>query len=644
MAEVTLQQLFTPGKIGGVSIPNRIVCTSMVTNYCDDDGRATDRFVDYFEAKARGGYGLIMSEALVVDPAGKGFANEAGIWEDGQIEGLSRMTAAIHRHGSRTFAQLLHAGRQTTSQTTGGIRPEAPSPIPCPVRREMPRELTVRDIGRLVSRFGDAAVRAERAGFDGVEVHAGHGYLVAEFLSSYANRRTDSYGGSLRNRLRFLSEIIAEIRARTGRGFPLGVRISAEEYVPGGRTMEDTRAIALFLERECRIDYVNLSFGTYGDGGATAPMYLGHAFRVHYAEELKKTVSIPVITVGRINDPLLAEALLVSGKADFVAMTRASLADPDLPRKAREGEWEDIRQCIGCMQGCLDLLQANKPIRCLVNPSIGFEYADDLSRTSAPKNVAVVGGGPAGIEAARAAALRGHRVTLFEHRAFLGGQFALGAYPPAKGEFASYAAWAAQALQKLGVQVRLETKADVDSLRALSPDLVLCATGGVPLRPSIPGIDGENVVLAQDVLAGTVSVGGNVVVAGGGLVGAETAAHLGFLGKRVTLVEMLPAVAGDDSPPRRPHLMGLLAKYGVTILTNTKIVGIGMDRVLTETSGEAKSLPAETVVLAFGSAPDSSLCDALRAAGIDAVAVGDAVSVSNALEATRSGYEAGLRI
>ena len=379
--------LFEPKKIRNVTIPNRFAVTSMVGNFCDPQGRAGDRFVKYFEAKARGGYGLVMSEALVVSEDGKGFFAEGGIWDDAQIEGLARMTKAVHRYESKTFAQLIHAGRQTLQKWNNGHRPVAPSPLACPVRKEVPREMTAEDVARVIADFASAARRAKEAGFDGVEIHAGHGYLVAQFLSSYANKRVDAYGGPLAGRMKFLLEIVEAVREAVG-DMPVGVRISAEEHMPGGRNIEDTKAIAVALER-AGVDYLNVSNGTYGDGGTTPPMHGPHAWKVNNAEQVKKVVSIPVITAARINDPLLAESVLLSGKADFVAMTRASLAQPDMPNLTKKGE--PSRLCIGCMQGCYDRMQSGEPITCLVNPNCGYEYLDDLSPLGAPKHVVVVG-------------------------------------------------------------------------------------------------------------------------------------------------------------------------------------------------------------------------------------------------------------
>ena len=626
--------LFEPKKIRNVTIPNRLAVTSMVGNFCDPQGRAGDQFVKYFEAKARGGYGLVMSEALVVSEDGKGFVAEGGIWDDSQIEGLARMTRAVHQYESNTFAQLIHAGRQTLQKWNNGHRPIAPSPLACPVRKEVPREMTREDIARVIADFANAARRAKEAGFDGVEIHAGHGYLVAQFLSSYANKRVDAYGGPLAGRMKFLLDIVCAVREAVG-DIPVGVRISAEEHMPGGRNIEDTKAIAVALER-AGVDYLNVSNGTYGDGGTTPPMHGPHAWKVNNAEQVKKVVAIPVITAARINDPLLAESVLLSGKADFVAMTRASLAQPDLPNLAKKGE--PSRLCIGCMQGCYDRMQSGEPITCLVNPNCGYEYLDDLSRAKMPKRVVVVGGGPAGIEAARAAALTGHSVALYEANDYLGGNFTLAAYAPGKGEFTCYPAWAAGELARLGVEVRMGERATAEAIRAQNPDLVVLATGGTPIRPRIPGIDGANVATASQVMRGEAVCGDRVVVCGGGQVGAETAVFLGIGGKKVTMIEQLPTIANGESPAVLPFLMGQIAAYKVNVKTECKITGITNDGVMYEENGKENTAPCDTVVLAFGFRPDGRLASELAGFSGKIIAVGDAVDVKNALVATRDGF------
>ncbi|MBN2397677.1 MAG: NADH:flavin oxidoreductase, partial [Deltaproteobacteria bacterium] len=365
-----LETVFSPIRVGSIEIPNRLVVPAMVMSYCNADGTATERYLAYHEAKARGGWGVIITENYAVVPEGRGFPNIPGLWDDSQIQGHAELTRRVHDAGGIIFAQIYHCGRQTTRRVIGS-QPVAPSPIPCPSIGKMPRELTLHEIRAIVEAFGDCALRAQRAGFDGIEVHGAHGYLIAQFMSLHANKRTDGYGGPLTNRLRFPLEVLVDIRSKVGSNFPVIFRISGDELVPGGRAIEETKTIVQTLER-AGIDAVHVSVGTYGSGYAiTPPAAVAHGWITGYAREVKRVVSIPVITVGRITDPHLAETIVAGGTADLVAMGRASLADPDLPNKAAAGRFGEINHCIGCMQGCAEMISRYQPATCLVNPTLG---------------------------------------------------------------------------------------------------------------------------------------------------------------------------------------------------------------------------------------------------------------------------------
>lgn len=635
------QLVLTPLTVGKVTLRNRFVVAPTVTVFCDNDGMATDRFVAYHQAKARGGWGLIIVEDYAVDPIGRGFWTP-GLWKDEQIKSHARLVEAVHREGAKIFAQIYHAGRQTTSALVGA-QPVSASAVPCPVMGEVPRELTKEEIRTIVKQFGDAAFRAKEAGFDGVEVHGAHGYLIAQFMSKYSNKRVDEYGGPLKNRIRFPLEIIREIRERCGRDFLVGFRISGDEHVPGGRNIEETKVIARELEK-AGVDVLHVSCGTYESASTIVPpMGSPLAWIADYAAEVKKVVKIPVITVGRINDPLLAEEVLRSGKADLVAMGRASLADPDLPNKYAEGRYEDIRPCIGCQQGCLEILFRNEPIRCLVNPTLGFEYKEELKKGKTPRKVTVVGGGPAGMEAARAAALVGHEVTLYEKEDHLGGQFLVASVPPGKGEIASYIAWARRQLEKLGVTVKLGKEYDIDTFRKEKPDVVIVATGASSYKPPIKGIDGQNVVTAEDVLKGKAVTGQRVVIAGGGMVGCETATFLASMGRSAIIIEMLPAIATDEELTRRLALMKMLEEKKVQVITGAEIKEITQKGVRVSKEGQEMEVEADTVVLALGMTSQRTLADLLEKETVIKV-VGDAIKPRNALEAVREGFLAGAEV
>ena len=442
-----LKKIFSPIKIGTLEASNRLVVPAMVVNYCNEDGTATEKFIAYHEAKAKGGWGIIITENYAVDPKGKGFTRIPGLWDDSQIPGHRELTKRVHQYASKIVAQIYHAGRQTNHLVIND-QPVAPSPIPCPANQEIPHELTVTEIQQLVKNFGDCARRAQSAGFDGVEIHGGHGYLIAQFMSSYSNKRTDEYGGNIYNRMRFPLEILADIKKKVGNDFPIFFRISGDELVPGGRTIEDTKAIAILLE-DAGVNVLHISAGAYGAmHGIIPPAVLAHGWITDLAAAVKKVVDIPVITVGRINDPLLAESILRSGKADLVSMGRASLADPNMPQKALAGKFDEIIQCIGCLQGCVAKIVEGKAAQCILNPTLGREWEITIKPAEHKKKIFIAGGGPAGLEAAIYAAQRGHEVHVFEKSNKLGGQFYLASVPPSKGEIAGFIAWQINQLKK----------------------------------------------------------------------------------------------------------------------------------------------------------------------------------------------------
>ncbi|MDZ5723657.1 FAD-dependent oxidoreductase [Acetobacterium sp. K1/6] len=638
-------KLFTPKKINQCEIPNRLAVTAMVANYCNEDGTATDRYIAYHEAKAKGGWGLIITEDYAVSQHAMGYQFIAGLWNDDQIASHKKLTDTIHQYDSKIFAQIYHAGRQSASFVNGGVQPVAPSAIPCPWLRQLPRELTIPEIEQIVEDFGDCALRAKQAGFDGIEVHAGHGYLIAEFMSTYVNKRTDKYGGCLDNRLRFVKEIYANIRGKVGDDFPVMIRFSADEVVQGGRDISESRVLAK-LFTEWGFDALHVSSGAYGDHnkGIVSPMYVSHAWTVDFAAEIKQLVDIPVFTVNRINDPRMADGLLEMGKADFIGMGRGSLADPDLPNKAKAGDLTSIRYCIGCMQGCVGKLLVGESITCLVNPSLGQEYQLDYSKAAAPKKVLIAGGGPGGLEAARAAAIKGHEVTLYEQGSFLGGQFKSAAYPPCKGELATYTNWITRELDQLGVTIHLNCQVTKELVAAEKPDTVIVATGGTPCKPAIKGIDKALVVTAEDALLGNVATGDQIVVAGGGEVGSETAAHLAMQQRDVTIIEMLPKICSDLDGVNKFNLMKILREYEVNQMTQTKVVEILDDGVIIENSQGQQTLPADTVVIALGYRPNNQLAEALSAVHNHVIVVGGAVKTSNAMVAINDGFNAGLSL
>jgi len=634
-----LDHLFSPFTIRGKIIKNRIVVPAMVTDYCTSDGKATDRFIAYHEAKAKGGFGLIITEDYAIDPLGRGFKNVAGLWNDDQIEGHSELPKRVHKYGATILAQIYHCGRQTNRDAINA-QPVSSSAIVCPFGTDVPKELTIDEVKEMVSKYGDTALRAKKCGFDGVEIHGGHGYLIAQFLSPYSNIRVDEYGGSFLNRARFALEVIQDIRNKCGEDFIVGMRISADEMVEGGLTLEDSKALVPYLE-EAGVDLLNVSVGNYLSVDLNvASSYVKHGWFADMAKEIKDICNIPVIAVSRINDPIIANSIIRSGKADFTAMGRASLADPDMPNKAKEGRFDEIRKCIGCNHGCIGTLFTDNPIKCVLNPTLGNELTCKIKPAEVAKKVAVIGAGPAGLEAAMSAKKAGHDVTVYENDSHAGGQLYLAAIPPCKSEIADFIVWQTNQCKKLNISIKYNTKATVELMQNEKPDVIILATGAAPVKPPIKGIENSNVVLANDVLAGKVFPGLNCVVVGGGQVGAETAHFLGQKLRNVVILEMGKEIAPEEAIGPRWQLLEALENRKVQICTEVKVTEITEDSV--KAMGESlMEFPADTVIIATGSRSVNGLKDELTNFGFEVKVIGDADKVGLVLDATSQGYEAG---
>ncbi|MCI8647230.1 MAG: FAD-dependent oxidoreductase [Firmicutes bacterium] len=640
-----LEQMSSPITLGPVEVKNKFLVSAMVMNCCNEDGTATEKFIAYHEEKSKGGWGLIVTEDYAVDPTGRTYQYVPGLWADYQIPSHKELTRRVHAAGAKIYAQIYHGGRQTEEWITGESV-WAPSPIPCPVKKALPHEMTTQEVDDMIEKFGDAALRAKKAGFDGVQIHGAHGYLVCEFASSYSNKRTDKYGGNLVNRMRFPVEIVKDIRKKCGPDFAIDYKISGEERVKGGTNIEDTKAMAIMLEA-AGIDSLNVSVAVYESWYMQVPpSVMGHGWLANYAEEIKKVVSIPVTTVGRINDPLVAEGIIRSGKADACYMGRASLADPHMPEKAMGGRFEDIIQCMACLQGCTSKIDAGFHGQCTLNPRTVREDEIKITPAAVKKRVYVVGGGPAGAEAAIVLAQRGHQVTLFEKEDRLGGMYAVAAVPPWKGEIASFIAWQRTQLEKLGVVIKYHTELTKDIVSRDKPDTVVVATGSHPFVPPFPGKDQSFVVSAVDLLRGKLQVNGNIAVIGGGLVGGETANFLATHDNQVAIIEMLPEIVGEEPGNMRRFLLQSFEEHKVDIYAGTEVQTINGDQTIAVKQGEEEKVlgPFDAVVTAVGMQANTELKDTLEDAVKEVVYVGDISKQGNALGAIEDGYMKALNI
>jgi 2,4-dienoyl-CoA reductase-like NADH-dependent reductase (Old Yellow Enzyme family)/thioredoxin reductase len=652
-----------PIKVGKVELKNRLMVPAMTMNYCVG-GQVTDRMIKYYEARAKGGFGAIIVEGAMVDENVQFSAGAAALWGDEYIPQHKKLAKAIQQHGCAAFIQLNHNGRQLYVAPGDEWKCVGPSPVPSPMLDVTPHELTVEEIQKVIDDFGDSAYRIKCSGYDGVELHGAHGYLLAEFMSFYANKRYDEYGGSLDNRMRLPLEVIAKIKERCGEDFPILFRFSVEEFVPGGRTTEESKAIAMMLE-EAGVACIDISSSTYESYDHYMPP-CGTPYNqlAGFAAEIKKVVNIPVAVVGHITDPRLAESIIRSGQADIVDIGRSSIADPDFPNKYFEGHPETIRQCLSCSQGCVCLVEAGQPVSCMTNPHCGQEYTDDLAPAKEAKNVVVVGGGPAGIVAAESAASKGHHVTLYEKSEKLGGAFGAAPIPPMKGQMGNLLSWHIAEIKKLGVEIKVGTEYTQKLYNENTPDKLIIATGTKPSIPPIPGIDGENVVLASDILTGKRRIRErvtnpkfspgyarfeqedaekNVVIAGGGLVGAETATYLAEQDYKVTIVEMLPQIAIEEDWRRKMLLMDMLKSKGVKIMTNTKIDEIRKDGIAITRNGVSEVIPCDKVVLALGVKTDKTLYEQLKdKENVTFIANEKGLAPADGVQAVRWGYEAGI--
>ena len=662
--------LFEPILINQMEVANRIVMPAIYMVMCRDY-EVTDQLVDFYEERAKGGVGMIVVGFATIDERSGGPIG-LGAHDDRFIPGLERLASKIKSCGPRAWVQINHAGRYALSKHIGNQQPVAPSPLPSRLTGETPRELPVEEIGQLVEDFARAARRVQAAGFDGVEILSGGGYLISEFLSPLTNQRTDAYGGPLENRMRFGLEVIQAVRSSVGGNFPLMVRINGNDFMPGGNDREELQAYAVALA-EAGVDALNVNVGWHE---ARVPQIVASVPRGvfgYLARGIRDRVSVPVISGHRINDPDVARILIADGMCDMVAMARSLIADPLLPEKAKTGRESEIVHCVACCQGCFDHIFKEKPVECLCNPQAGHEKECRLSPSGNPLQIMVVGGGPAGMNAALAAAGCGHQVTLYEKSDRLGGQLLLAGAPRGREEFKELAEDLSRRVAAAVIRVVFNQIVDLDLVEQENPDAVVLATGAIPITPPISGADLPHVVQAWDVLADKVITGQRVVVIGGGAVGVETAQFLAEKGtlsgdglkfllvnraedpetlyklatqgtKQIVVIEMIDAIGKDIGLTTRWTIMQDIGRTGVSLKKRTKALEITVDGVQVEQDGEEVLLPCDTVVLAAGAVPYNPLQASLEKKGIPCSVAGDAHRIGLAFDAVHQGFAVGREI
>jgi len=639
----SFQKLLEPIAIGQMTVRNRVMMPAMGTRFAASGHWITDQSVDYYAKRAEGGVGLIITEGTGVD-ASLGLSPPHQLCIDGDqfIPGLSRVANAVHSHGGKIAVQLHHVGPNTHFE---GARPVAPSPIPMLHRpQEIPRELTKEEIKGIVKKFALGAKRAKQAGFDAVELLCAHGYLLNRFLSPHANQRKDEYGGSCGNRVRIIQEIVQSIRAEAGQDFPIICKVPGNDYVEGGIVPEESVAICKILE-ESGVSALVVSGGSLEAKFAhNAPMGFPEAWHVHLAEKIKKNVKIPVVANGKIKTPEVAEKILREGKADMVAMARALLADPDFVVKVQRNEVDSIIPCISCNYCFERIVDGGNPLRCAVNPLAGREYDTRIIPAFRSRKVLVVGGGPAGMQAAAVASSRGHDVTLMEQDENLGGQLLLAAKPPHKEEMGAFITYLIGQLAKKKVKVKRGEKATRQVVESLNPDVVVVATGALPLIPPMAGTDSDKVVSSWSALVNPDQLGNQVVVVGGGLVGCDVACFIAGQGKNVTIVEQLDNVALDTGSATRKFLLQKLMEKKITVILKAVAKEINKDGVAFLEKGQSKVLSADTVVLAVGARSNRELLDALGNARVEVYAIGDCVTPRKIAQANAQGFDVGIRL
>lgn len=640
------------GYIGKLELKNRLVMTAMGIGYADHEGNATDEIIDFYAERAKGGAGLIITEVTQVNNVhGVAEYDQLALVTDSTIPSFKKLVDAVHKYDSKIFIQLHHPGRQTYSILNGNKPVVSASAIPCGLCQQETRALETEEVENLVQDFVNAAIRAQKSGADGVEIHAAHGYLIAQFLSSHTNKRTDKYGGSFENKTRFLTEIIKGIKASCGEDYPVAVRISANEYyetigVEDGIKPEEGLKIAITAQ-EAGADMIDVSAGNYETGSATIePTSYAQGWRVDTAKYIKTGLTIPVVGTSVIREPEFAEMLLKENYMDFIGMGRAWLADSNWGVKAIEGRSDDIRKCLSCMY-CFECLlasqmESSEGTTCAINPRVGKEaqYPEPI-KDGANRKITVIGGGPGGMEAAMIFGKRGFDVTLFEKSDRLGGQLYLSSIPPKKDKMKWFIDYCKKQLNDYHVCIQLNTECTAEMVKDINPFAVIIATGSKPIKPtSIKGVEGKNVFTPDEILSGEVVIKDkNVCVIGSGLTGLETSEYLAEFGNKVTIYEMTDQIGGDAFPGVVMDVVGALTRAGVKMFTGHKLIEIKEDQIILELqAGSNVEKSCDAVVLSLGIEPVNNLKDELKELK-NIYSIGDAATIGRIAQAVAAGYE-----
>ncbi len=646
----TLEHLLAPIRVRSLEIPNRVVMPPMGTALGNDDSSVSEANLAYIKRRAQSGAGLIITEITEVHPLGSASPRCLGIWDDKFIPGLTKLAEVVHAQGSKIAMQLHHTGRENyiLQRKKKAIGPSA---IPSYIFGFLgaPREMTLEDIEETIAAFGSAAVRAKAAGFDAVELHGAHGYLLMQFLSAHCNQRTDKYGGDFRGRSRFMIECLQEARKQVGNDFPISIRISGEECIKDGYTISDMQTIIPDLV-SAGADIINVSFGTHGSPevnidtpNPSAPIEYDPGFKAHLARKIKEVTNVPIISVGRYVDPYAMDEVIARGDADLVAVARQHLADPDFLKNARAGHPEDTLECLACNQGCIERLSLEQlPIRCAINPETGQELLYPAGPAAVSRDVWVVGSGPGGLTAAFEAARLGHQVTVFEKEKETGGQVKYAAKAPHKSVYGKFIRTLAANCLKKGVTIKTGTEVTEAMIEAGKPDVVILATGADKSTCPAEGITSSVVCDAWQILDGEVAPKDHVVVIGGGLVGMETADYLREKGvKDITLVEMMGTSPVLALAAHGYMLHKRLRAEGVKLMFDTTVKSIEEGSVVVTKGGEDRKIePVSQVIVAVGVTPRTALKDMLQEKGIRHFIIGDAFAPRRIIEATTEGAKA----